>query len=339
MSNKNLNILPAPPRIFKTMVAGFDTLTNHIYLILLPIGLDLLLWFSPRLRLKALIDAMIGDFLSQSLRLTPDLETRQVLISARDLWELVGEHFNLLLGLRSYPIGIPSLMVSVLPLEMPLGKPIFVEINSLILGAGLFLLFSVLGLFFGTLYFHAVAQAATSENFDWGKILTEWPSLSVQVVFLALTWLGLLAGVSIPASCIISMAALSSMAFGQCAVLLYSGFLIWIIFPLLFSGHGIFINKQSVWDSIKQGIYITRLTLPTTSLFFLSVFLLTQVMDLLWRIPPENSWLMLVSLAGHAFVNTGLLSASFIYYREADHWIRGLQNINSQGTPINRNLL
>jgi hypothetical protein len=108
---------------------------------------------------------------------------------------------------------------------------------------------------------------------------------------------------------------------------------------LLFSGHGIFINKQSVWDSIKQGIYITRLTLPTTSLFFLSVFLLTQVMDLLWRIPPENSWLMLVSLAGHAFVNTGLLSASFIYYREADHWIRGLQNINSQGTPINRNLL
>jgi hypothetical protein len=98
---------------------------------------------------------------------------------------------------------------------------------------------------------------------------------------------------------------------------------------LLFSAHGIFINHLKVWPSIKQGIHITRLTLPTTSLFFLAVLLLSQGLAMLWRIPPENSWLMILGLAGHAFVTTGLLSASFIYYRDTDSWIRSLQEQKS----------
>ena len=43
-------------------------------------------------------------------------------------------------------------------------------------------------------------------------------------------------------------------------------------------------------------------------------------MDLLWRTPDEASWLMLVGIAGHAFVTTSLLAATFIYYRDADRW-------------------
>ena len=65
---------PAPPRLFKTLVAGFDTITNHIPLLLLPIGLDLLIWLSPHLRLKALIDLAVGDLMDQSLLISPDLK-------------------------------------------------------------------------------------------------------------------------------------------------------------------------------------------------------------------------------------------------------------------------
>jgi hypothetical protein len=38
---------------------------------------------------------------------------------------------------------------------------------------------------------------------------------------------------------------------------------------------------------------------------------------------------MILGLAGHAFVTTGLLSASFIYYRDTDSWIRSLQEQKS----------
>jgi hypothetical protein len=337
MNTQNLDILPAPPRLLKTLVAGFDTITNHIYLILIPIGLDLFIWLSPRLRIKRLIDVAVGDFMSQPLMVAPDMETREVLSGVQELWLLIGEHFNLLVGLRSYPVGIPSLMSSILPLETPIGKPLFIEINTFFGGMGLFILCMFLGLAMGTFFYNAVARVAVRNEIPLGESIKDWPWLSLQVFLLALTWFVIFLGVSVPAGCIISLASLGNIAFGQCAFLMYGGLLIWIIFPLLFSTHGIFVNHQKVWSSIKHGIHITRLTLPTTSLFFISVLLLTQILDLLWRIPPEDSWLMLIGLGGHAFVATGLLSASFIYYRDADRWVRSLQIINSQETSVRTN--
>jgi hypothetical protein len=65
-----------------------------------------------------------------------------------------------------------------------------------------------------------------------------------------------------------------------------------------------------------------RFTLPTTSLFLLMVLLLSAGLDLLWRVPPDTSWLALIGVLGHAFVTTGLLAASFIYYHEAVEWLQ-----------------
>jgi hypothetical protein len=79
---------------------------------------------------------------------------------------------------------------------------------------------------------------------------------------------------------------------------------------------------------------MTNMTLPTTVLFVLSVFVLVQGLDILWRIPPTDSWLTLLGIAGHAFVTTGLLSASFVYYRDADRWARNLsQRARSLSNP------
>jgi hypothetical protein len=79
------------------------------------------------------------------------------------------------------------------------------------------------------------------------------------------------------------------------------------------------------------------MTLPTTSLFILSVLVISEGLDLLWRIPPETSWLTLVGVCGHAFITSALLAASFIYYRDADHWtqetlkmLKSQRNMQSQ---------
>ncbi len=36
----------------------------------------------------------------------------------------------------------------------------------------------------------------------------------------------------------------------------------------------------------------------------------------IWHIPPPDSWLRLTAIAGNAFTNTGLIAATFVYYRE-----------------------
>jgi hypothetical protein len=52
------------------------------------------------------------------------------------------------------------------------------------------------------------------------------------------------------------------------------------------------------------------------------VFVVISVgLDLLWKVPPETSWLAMIGVIGHAFVATSLLATSFIYYHDADQWV------------------
>ncbi len=330
MNTTNHQVISGPPRLLQSIVAGFDSISNHIALLLFPIGLDLLIWFAPRVRVKELVDALIGATVSQSLRLASDPETVELLKSAQEFWALITERFNLLVMLRTYPVGIPSLMSAVLPLDVPVGQAIYWEVPSFVGVLGIMLSLMLLGVVLGTLYFYTVSQAAVSNDIAWRNIVKDWPWLSGQVLLLAIAWIVLLVAISIPASFAISLSALVSAGLGQCVVFLFSVFLVWVLFPLLFSPHGIFVYRLSAWQAIKRSIQITKMTLPMTSLFFLSIFLLSQALDMLWRVPAENSWLMLLGIGGHAFVATGLLAASFIYYFETDQWLQNVQRQQAQ---------
>jgi len=67
---------------------------------------------------------------------------------------------------------------------------------------------------------------------------------------------------------------------------------------------------------------MARFTLPTSSLFVISVVLLTISLNYLWSVPPDDSWMLLVGIAGHAFITTALLAASFVYYRDMNTWLQ-----------------
>jgi hypothetical protein len=76
--------------------------------------------------------------------------------------------------------------------------------------------------------------------------------------------------------------------------------------------------------SLARGTRIARLLVIPTSLMFLVIIFLSQTLDLLWNATPESSWLSLLGVVGHAFVTTGLLAGTFVYYKEADQWVQSL---------------
>jgi hypothetical protein len=81
-----------------------------------------------------------------------------------------------------------------------------------------------------------------------------------------------------------------------------------------------------------------RFSLPTSGMFVLSVFILSRGMDILWRAPKSDSWLALVGFAGHAFITTALLAASFVYYRDMGDWLQTVyehfQQINKKPSSL-----
>jgi hypothetical protein len=320
MKTVDSQALPAPPSLMTALMAGFDAIANHISLILFPIGLDLLLWLGPHLSLARLIENMINQM--AALPGSDAAGTADLLRLSNEFWTLVANRLNLLSVLRSYPVGIPSLMTSLQPVQAPLGSPVTVNVPSLAGMAGLWLLLTFLGLIGGTLYYGVVAQAALAGKVEWGLNLARLPWASLQVISLALFWLALLLGISIPGTCALTLVSLTGMTAGRLGIIILGGLLIWLIFPLLLSAHGIFVNRRKMWISVRDGMRLTRLTLPSTGLLFLIIIVLNEGLGLLWRVPGEVSWLTMVGVMGHAFVATALLAATFIYYRDADRWVQ-----------------
>jgi hypothetical protein len=316
----NSDELPVPPSLIRSLRAGFDAISNHIGLILFPVLLDLFLWFGPRLHLETLIRSTFVQAFSMPELQTPD--TVDMLQAGRDLWLQVAGRFNLFTALRAYPVGIFSLMAGSSPVESPLGQPLVWDLAS----AGSVLLVAILlslaGLAAGAFYYSCVSQAALKGNIDWSDTLRNWPWAIGQVFVLAILWLALVLAISIPFSCMFSLMMLGGATLGRLSLLLLGGLLVWMLLPLVFSGHGIFIAGQKMWLSLRSSARLTRLTLPSTGLFLLVALLISQGLDTLWRAPGETSWLTMVGVAGHAFITTSLLAASFVYYQDANRWIQ-----------------
>jgi hypothetical protein len=181
------------------------------------------------------------------------------------------------------------------------------------------------GLILGALYFVVVAQATLSGKVTWRLVLDQWPWTCIQMILLAVVWILLLFFTFVPFSCMMSVFVVSGFGMEQVAlftILIFLGLLIWLVVPLFFSPHGVVVHRSALWVAILDSIRITRLTLPSTSLLMLIFVVLSEGLGIVWNLPAENSWWLLVGILGHAFIATSLLAASFVYYHDADLWMR-----------------
>ena len=181
MAMTNSRELPAPPRLIPALVEGFDAITNHILLILFPVALDLLIWFAPHLRLKNLIETILMEMTLFTANEGPELAS--MVEAGREVWLQMAEQINLASALRSYPVGIPSLMSSSLPLETPLGVPWMLEISSIGYAFLITVVLIGIGLIMGTLYYLMVAQSVLDGDIQWKTIFYEWPRSSFEYYF------------------------------------------------------------------------------------------------------------------------------------------------------------
>jgi len=319
-----------PPRLIASLVAGFNVVAGRIYLILIPVALDLLLWLGPHFRVREAFQPVITDWIS-AVQAGGTAEMINMLAAVRQLWDVLLERFNLLSFLSTLPVGVPSLLAGVAPLNNPLGSAPVYEVPSLGQVFSGFLLFSLLGLLLGSLYFGFISRSTTQpvEPFSFPRFIWETGQVLLFVLLLILIVLVL----AIPVSIITTILAMISPGLAQLALLFMSFILLWLFIPLVFSPHGIFAAHQIVLRSMLISARMVRLLFPGVGLFLLSALILTQGMGYLWRIPPETSWLMLAGILGNAFISTGLLAASFVYYRGAVRWVEELRR-NLQAAKI-----
>jgi hypothetical protein len=236
--------------------------------------------------------------------------------------ELV-ERFNLLslLGrLQTFPVGISSLLAQTMPVETPFGSQEVMPVSSAIGLLGLGFVLTILGWIAGAMYFRLVSGVVLDRVGGQTMISVSWAI--AQTLLLSLIWVVGLMVILVPLMFILTLLTLLSPVVASGVLLVVLLFSFWLIVPLFFTPHGIFIRRQNAFYSIFTSLKMARFTLPTSGLFVLSVFLLSTGLNYLWSVPPDDSWMLLVGIAGHAFITTALLAASFVYYHDMNAWLQ-----------------
>jgi hypothetical protein len=312
--------LPSPPGLIASLARGFDSVATHILVILPPLLFDLFLWLGPRLDLASWRQRLVNLVTLQTQGFPTD--------QAADIVRRSNEYlqgFNLFSLLRTVPLGTSSLLSFKSPVQSPLGVSSTLQSGAApgLLGWIFCLIF--LGWIMGAVYFYWVSGVALQP-----EARSLWKAMR-QCVLLAALLLGGLFFFGIPALYMLTVLAMISPGMTFVVTVAAGVMLIWLAMPVFFSPHGIFTFQLDAFRAILSSLRMARFTLPTTAAFLLVFAVMSQGLNFLWNTPPRDSWWTLVGIAGHAFISTALLAASFVYYRDVNVWLQAvLEHLQKQ---------
>jgi hypothetical protein len=203
MINQNERVQLNPPSLLGSLRKGFDAIANHVFIILFPIALDTFLWLGPHLKITPLVERMLSTW--NEFYSSGSMPNEEALRVGQQVLSALGERLNLFVFLRSYPVGVFSLMAGIQPVGSPLSEPMNLQASSLKTVLVAWLACSLVGILAASIYFTLVAQAAVHGGINWIDSLKSWFRHSLQIILLTVFWFSLIAMIALPCSCLISL--------------------------------------------------------------------------------------------------------------------------------------
>lgn len=320
---------PEPPvGVVGALVLGFETVNARLELALLPLILDLFLWLGPHLSIKPIVDQALD-----LLRAPPGADA--TMVRSLQIWRSLladyGQRFNLFSVLSTAPMGLPSLMAGRAPALRPGGPPWLWGVQNPLAYFLLIGVFALAGLFLGALYFGGIAQQVRDARLNPGQLARQVWGDWLRLIALVALWVFLLTIFGLPALLFAGLLALISPIIGSLFTFLASMLGLWALLYMGFTLHGIVLQRRGLLGALWDSIRLVHRNLPPTASLFAVVLLLSAGLSVLWNIPADDSWLLLIGVAGHAVVSTALAAATFTFYKDRyRQWMETRQTIQAQ---------
>jgi len=305
------------PKIFAAFKSGYDTVSRHLYLVLFPFILDLFLLFGFRITIVDFIQNAIQRFVlppSTSADMAANWEalTTQTVEFFR--------YFSLTSFLRSLPVGIPSLFSDGAFERNPIGEFRVIQLEQPGAIFGVIIGMLLIGLIFAYLFYQLTARATSSQSFSTDEInksssLVSWLLIPIVSIMFFLV-------VIFPAMLVISLIGALFPFLTSVGYFFLTIAMITLIIPIFFTPHLIVLENLSLKQAIINSFRTVRLTNAKSTTFLFLAILASYLTNMLWRIPSDDSWMLIVSVFGHAMISTIILAASFHYILDARKSVR-----------------
>lgn len=303
---KNTSVLG----VAATIAAGFDLTAKHFWLVFLPTLLDVFFWLGPRLSFRTLLERVVSLWPAGA-----SLEEMSGQLLA------LASQTNLFTSLSVPVLGVPALMVGIMPEKTPLTPPV-IEVESIPLLFLLFIIFNLVGLLLTAVYFGLIARVVreqgaagereTSAKEFWRRVGFTWLRLLGMVVL----FLALMLALYIPLLLVgLILSFISQVLF---SLVLFVGPLvaIWMLIYFFFAPHGLVLNGRPLRRALVESVRLVYTNVLPTMVLLLAILVIGSGLDWLLLTADDGSWLTLAGLLAHAFVSTALIVATFIFYRD-----------------------
>jgi len=317
-----------PNGVVETLSAGYAAINHQLWILLIPIALDVFLWLGPHVSYSPLVDPALArgsawvrqiGAVSRRAPSSPELnangnpngsvsvdDVRQSLMS-------LATDTNVLSLLARGPLTLPSVAV----LLGGIGALSFVTSW----GEGVALLVgSLLGsLLIGGFFYAAIAQQVRGAGTNPVAAGLSVPRSLARVLGLLLVLLGLGLLLGLPVLVVVGVMALVAPVLAAFGMALAIVALLLVDMYLYFALNAIFVSRVGPLAAVQRSVAVVRKHLwPTVALALLSWVILAG-MDRVWELLAANvqaPFGVALGMLGNAYIASGLIAASMIFYHE-----------------------
>ncbi len=304
------------PGVIDSLGGGFSVVNRRLWLAALPLILDLVLWLSPPVTAGPLAERAISSVertVEQAAGQRPlDEQQRQ---QSQEQWaqfQAQAKAINLLDLVTWY---LPSLAGSI-QAAGDIGAAAPAEIESWGALGGIVLGLALAGFLAVALFLGPLAQAVRDGRNRLGELRRELLPATARFGGYVMLVGALFLLVGITLALFIAILAAVAAPLAALVVFLATALAIWALLYLSLADKALFLSRSSPAEAIRRSMSLVKGHFwPALGLFVL-VNLILQGTPLAWRLITGHPVGALVAMVGNAYIGTGVLAGTFVFYRD-----------------------
>lgn len=307
--------------IIDTLSAGFSTVTRRLWLIVVPVALDVFLWLGPKLSVAPIIREALETMQSTMAMIAPPggvdpamAEAFQTM--AEEVQATVGRT-NLLAFLAWGRLGVPSI-AGLRPVNPEVDQ--IIEITSYMQYFGLQAVILLVGLLVACVFLAMLGHEVRGEGVRVSRLLEAVPRYFVRLL-----------AIIVPLGVGLLFAISASLVLGPLAFIIWA-LALWVLLYLFFVPQAVTMAEEQPLRALWSSFLIVRTSFWSVLGLILLTNLIGSGLSLVWRSIMDMPSGTIIAILGNAYVGSGLTAAAFIFYRDRVAMWREMQQQRSSDT-------
>jgi len=309
----------AGPGVIDTLSNGFDQINRMLWIIALPIAMDLFLWLAPRVSARPVINQLSQWYggLTQTYASVASAggsaatfdQTQQALAT----FEKAAGQFNLLSLLVLNVAGVPSILPTALA-----NRPVW-QINSLGTLIVAAIASELVGSLIGCLYLALIGQQVRDGRIMPAKLGKQIGFFWLSVIGCMLLFVGLTLAVSLPVGLALGLVQLVAPGVGVAlwlaAVAAIQIIAILLVIYLFFLVDAIVVSQAGPIRAAVNSARVVANNFWSSVGFIILIYVISLGTQVIWTSLSQSPAGTLVAIIGNAYIASGLTAASMLYYQ------------------------